>query len=205
VGKLPSELIATDDHPNNRRYHHGCCSCQKSYSKALDVDHDRFSPEKIKANQKILCLTRVNRGFLWSRHKANRSAAYRWITRVTRWRFVYPIFLSLGEKSVSPEEWSLTGFLDYLIAAVILAPLLVIGATIESCGWRHTCSSYVRFTGARCILSLMEVSYGDLTIDLGGVLHDGRLSCDWLHCVPLRRTFRPFHPSCDGHYHIPSR
>ena len=55
------------------------------------------------------------------------------------------------------------------------------------------------------MFGLLEVSYGDLALDSGGVLHYGRLSRDRLHSIALRRTFRSLHPSRNGHYEIASR
>ena len=51
----------------------------------------------------------------------------------------------------------------------------------------------------------MEVSYGDLVIDLGGVLHNGWISRDRIHWVDLRGAFRSVYSPCNGDHQINSR
>jgi hypothetical protein len=52
------------------------------------------------------------------------------------------------------------------------------------------------------MFGLSEVSYGDLVIDLGGVLRNGWISRDRVHCVALQCAFRIAHSALNGDYKI---
>ena len=56
--------------------------------------------------------------------------------------------------------------------------------------------------GSGSMFGLLEVPYGDLVIDLGGVLHDGWISRHRILCIPLWCAFRNFDSPRDVDYKI---